>query len=132
MKEFYMRGIRFDRLLAGTALLLVLTSVGLPAQAATDTDSNSKIEALVPVPEPEKAAAPAAAPVAAPTVTPAAAPAVAPAPAPAPTPAAAPGAPSLNEQIADKLRTALAKPGRKDKGVETFYAGRNFAPLWVE
>ena len=156
-----MHGIRLDRLLAGTALVLVLTSVGLPAYAAPDTDA--KIEALVPVPEPANVPPPTASDVASPSATPAAtepaasrparavmpasepasqpaaavapaappATAVAPAAEPEKAAAAAPAAPTLDQQVAEKLKAALTKGGRKDKALETFYAARDYAPVWV-
>jgi murein L,D-transpeptidase YcbB/YkuD len=136
-----MRGIRFDRLLAGTALAVVLAAAVPPAQAQSDA---AAIEAAVPIPEPANVPPPtiadiglpaAAAPQAA-TPAPQAAPpepAVASTPTspPAPVVTAAPPAPTLDQQVAEKLRADLTKPGRRDKGVESFYASRDYAPLWV-
>src|SRR5690349_7067192 len=66
-----MRGFHFDRVLAGTALALVLT---LSGQANAQSNNQSQIEAGVPVPEPANVPPPTAADLAkdAPTVTPAA------------------------------------------------------------
>jgi L,D-transpeptidase YcbB len=157
-----MRGIRFDRLLAGTALAVVLAAVPFMVQAAPDA---ATIEAGVPMPESANLPPPSiedlgppppAAAVAVPTkpempavtATPATLPAptvtAAPsAPTPVVEPAAAtpattatvtappPPAPTIDQQVAEKLRAALTKPGRRDKGIETFYAGRDFAPVFV-
>jgi L,D-transpeptidase YcbB len=154
-----MRGIRFDRLLAGTALAVILAAAVPPAHAQSDA---AVIEAGVPVPEPANVPPPTAADIGLPaTPAPVATPVAPPAPAaalpaepPAPVattapitpdkPAAAapapnmpsiavavPPVPSLDQQVAEKLRAALTKPGRRDKGVESFYAGRDYAPLWV-
>ena len=66
-----MRGIQLDRILAGTALALVLT---LSGQANAQSNNPAAIEAAVPVPEPANVPPPTAADIAkdAPTVTPAA------------------------------------------------------------
>ncbi len=173
-----MFGIRLDHLLAGTALVLVLSATGLPATAAPDTaTTDTKIEAPVAAPEPatppphgsgvstpassqaaspepgtsapsepaasEKSATaspmtvapPAAEPAASATtvVEPSMSDQAAPVAAqPAAVPQSAAAAPTLDQQVADQLRTALGKAGRKDKTLEAFYAARNFAPLWAE
>ena len=66
-----MRGFQLDRVLAGTALALVLTLAG---QASAQSNNPAAIEAGVPVPEPANVPPPTAADLAkeAPTVTPAA------------------------------------------------------------
>jgi murein L,D-transpeptidase YcbB/YkuD len=195
-----MHGTRFDRLLAGTALALILAGAPLAyAQPANAPSDDAAISAAVPVPEPadvppptaadigapaataeapaakvetaapavtEPAASPssaaaeiakpameiakpadepaASAPVtAAPATPPASAaapaapvqpPATAAAPAAEPTTAAIPApppAPSVDQQVADSLRAAFAKAGRRDKALESFYAARDFAPVWM-
>lgn len=136
-----MRGFQLDRVLAGTALALVLTLAG---QASAQSNNPAAIEAGVPVPEPANVPPPTAADLAkeAPTVTPAAkgtmfetprsaapdttattTPAAAPTTAPAPvaaTPApaapvaAAPAAPagtSVDPVFAEKLRDILTSRG---------------------
>jgi murein L,D-transpeptidase YcbB/YkuD len=154
-----MRGFELDRILAGTALALVLT---LSGQANAQANNPAAIEAGVPVPEPANVPPPTAADIAkdATTVTPAAqgtmfetpraaAPAAAapatPAPAttatapatPAPAPVASAPA-SLDPIFGEKLREILTSRGdrmfsRKGEraGVEAFYRDRNYAPLWV-
>src|SRR5437660_3620226 len=154
-----MRGRGLDYLLTGTALALALALAG-PATAAPDATS-AAIEALVPVPEPANVPPPTIADIggpatasvtpkdvdmapAAPAAAPPASPAAAPAPAAAPTPAAPPKEIAATplaplDPVAEKLRDLLA--GKVDrllerkterKPTETFYAARNFAPLWVE
>ena len=154
-----MRGRGLDYLLTGTALALALALAG-PATAAPDATS-AAIEALVPVPEPANVPPPTIADIggpatasvtpkdgdmapAAPAAAPSASPAAAPAPAAAPTPAAPPKEiaatpPAPLDPVAEKLRELLA--GKVDrllerkierKPIETFYAARNFAPLWIE
>ncbi len=150
-----MREFELDRILAGTALALVLT---LSGQANAQSNNSAAIEAAVPVPEPANVPPPTAADIAksAPTVTPAAqgtmfetpraaAPATtapnttatAPAATPAPTPVASAPA-SLDPIFGEKLREILSTRGdrmfsRKGEraGVEAFYRDRNYAPLWV-
>jgi murein L,D-transpeptidase YcbB/YkuD len=72
-----MRGLRCGRILAGTALALVLT---LPAMAGT-TETEAQIEAGVPLPEPANVPPPTAADIGPVTTTATAAPASTPAPA---------------------------------------------------
>lgn len=133
-----MRGLHLDRILAGTALALVLT---LSGQANAQSNNPDPVEAGVPVPEPANVPPPTAADIAkeATTVTPAAqgtmfetpraatpnttatAPAATPAPdttatAPAATPApapvaSAPAAPSADPVFAEKLREILSLRG---------------------
>jgi murein L,D-transpeptidase YcbB/YkuD len=186
-----MHGTRFDRLLAGTALALILAGTPLAyAQTANAPSDEAAISAAVPLPEPADVPPPTAADIGAPsaeaspakvetaapapvtappattaeTVKPAPQPEItapaAPAPtapvtaapvtAPAATPATAaapsstttvppttaaiaapPPAPSVDQQVADSLRAAFAKAGKRDKALESFYAARNFTPVWV-
>ena len=155
-----MSGRSLDHLLTGTALALALTFAG-PAAAAPDQTS-AAIEALVPVPEPANVApptiadiggpatgtitpktddlAPPAATPASPTATPAPAAPAAAAPVPAaPAKEIAATPPAPLDPVAEKLRDLFA--GKVDrlierkterKPIETFYAARNFAPLWVD
>jgi murein L,D-transpeptidase YcbB/YkuD len=144
-----MRGLRIGILLAGTAVAVVFAARTLPAAAAPADDK--AVEALVPVPDTTFAAPPTARDVAAPatqSVPPAAPPAVAapstaapaaqPAAAPAEQPAAAPALSPVDQQVADKLREALA--GKADRiidrrvksAVDAFYAARGYAPLWID
>ena len=156
-----MSGIRIDRLLASTAVLLFLTAapgaalaedgaqptntVTAPANTATPADAAPKSEPpaaaaaapAVAAPAPV-AATPAPAPAAAvpataaPAAT-AAAPTEAPAPAAAPTVAAAP-----TDPVADQLHNLAA--GKFDQiignkqaraQIDAFYSGRNYAPIWI-
>jgi murein L,D-transpeptidase YcbB/YkuD len=148
-----MPSARFDRLLAGTAvaLALALTPYATSAFAATEAE----ISAAVPMPD--SAAVP---PPNASDVTPAKAaepsPAATPTPAPAVAAKPAPAAPDVTNSLAsadpkanatsladgaivDKLREQLAAGkfdrllgGKKERSaIETFYASRNFAPLWL-
>jgi len=139
-----MRGLRLGLLLAGTAVAVVLAARGGPVYAATPND---KVESLVPAPDtapvppptahdvavpPAAAPAPAAQPAPAATVAPADQPAVA---QPA---AAAPALPTIDQQVADKLREIL--PSKSDRiiekksqaAVDAFYAARSYAPLWID
>ena len=126
-----MRELRFGLLLACTAIAVVLVA-RTSAICATPAEEKA-IEALVPVPDTTGVPPPTAADVAPPS-----APAAVPA-APAEQPAAAAAAPpSLDQQVADKLREILTAKSdrfldRKIRpGVEAFYATRNYAPLWVD
>ena len=157
-----MRGARYTRLLAGTALALVwATSAG--AQSQTDKDINAALPVVEPAPfpqsedflksqEPATAAAPAATPAPAAATT-------ANAPAPAATTEAAidpavlktltgkdlvkaPVASNLtaaDTAVAEKIRDLLANKaeryfGRKNErsAAEVFYRDRGFAPLWID
>ncbi len=146
-----MRGTHLDRILAGTALALVLT---LSGQTVASTDDIRAIEAAIPLPEPAGVPPLTATDIArtAPTVRPAetqgAATQGAPAPqaVPAATPSDAPertaSVPTVNPadaSVAERLRELLASGSadrmlsrRADKaGIEAFYSARNYAPLWV-
>jgi murein L,D-transpeptidase YcbB/YkuD len=148
-----MRNFGLERLLAGTALALVLTAATTPASANPMTPE--AIEAAIPLPDaaelkpltpadvadpaeakPEEVAAPTAAE---PTATPAAAApaAVTPAEPPRTEQAAAPPAPAVNP-VAEKLKELLTAKtdrifgGRKERAVvDAYYAARDYAPLWV-
>src|SRR5437868_679650 len=151
-----MASTRFEHLLAGTAIALALTLAPYShsALAASDTE----ITAAVPMPEsadlpppsikdiaPVEAAAPAPATSAAPAATPV----LSATPAPAATDVthsvpASDGAKFTTASVGDtatveKLRDQLAAGkfdrilgGKKERLiVETFYTGRDFAPLWI-
>jgi murein L,D-transpeptidase YcbB/YkuD len=149
-----MRGLRYDRILAGTALVLVLA--GAPgAYAQPDL-----LEAGVPMPAPAALPPPTASDVAgkdpadiiATTPTPVEttpAPEVTTTPAPveiatAPVPQAIPVDPlaaldPADRPIAEKLRELLAAKvdktfaNKKERSaVDTFYQNRTLAPLWIE
>ena len=149
----------FDRILAGTALALVLTLAG---QAQSQSNSPS-IDAAVPVPEAADVPPPTAADIAksAPTVTPGpqAAPAVAPArtgrhhhrnagsgrrtrasPRPHRQQRRPPPRRRGTRSIRSRRSFAKSSPARatacsaakaSGRGVEAFYRERNYAPLWV-
>jgi murein L,D-transpeptidase YcbB/YkuD len=132
-----MRGKRYDRILTGTALTLVLTlasahaqpdllesKMPLPAQSTlpppTAADVTGTTSDISPTPS---QAAPAESVVATPEV--------------APDPLAS--LDSADRPIAEKMRDLLTAkvdrifPNRKERGVvETFYQNHNFAPLWFE
>ena len=156
-----MRGLRYDRILAGTALALVLalpghavaapntvSAVETPASPAPETSNqaapDAKDSAATPAAEAPKNEAPAAAAPAATAVTPDV----------APVDAAtlksltgkdlvkAPIASNLSAAdaaVAEKLRDLLATKGdrffsRKGErpAAEAFYRDRGFAPLWID
>jgi L,D-transpeptidase YcbB len=132
-----MRGPRYDRILAGTALALVLA---LAPSAYAQPD---RLEANMPqleqgiLPPPTAADVTGAAGDTATTKPEAASSEIATPPAPPPDPLA-----SLNpadRPIAEKMRDLLTAKvdrifaNRKERGVvETFYQNRNLAPLWFE
>ena len=156
-----MHGLRFDRILTGTAIALVLSLA--PAMAGDQTN----IDALVPIPEaadvpppsindigpvttatvPASVATPSAVTTAA--APPASEPAVAPPTsqppaaqpaqaAPAPAQDTAVAVPSVDAPTVDALRdlvtTKLARmtDRKADRAaIEAFYSGRNYAPLWI-
>ena len=133
-----MKVVRFDRLLASTALGLVLLMSSHAAKAQQPAEQPSQIV----VPLPDAPPPPTAKDFSAGTDAPAAPQtAVAPAPAPAPV-AAAPAAATpavADSAVSDKLRETITGKsfdrvlGRKaDRaGVEAFYSARGFKPLWV-
>ncbi|MBI4275548.1 MAG: L,D-transpeptidase family protein [Rhizobiales bacterium] len=133
---------RLDRLMAGTAVALLLTISGT---AFTATETPPAIEAAVPVPEPANVPPPTKADIGDPAASPAAA-----KPDDQPDIKAltgkdlikAPLAATIaaeDSAVADKLRELLAT--RADRFIsrkterqaaEAFYRDRGFAPLWVE
>jgi murein L,D-transpeptidase YcbB/YkuD len=150
-----MRGLRYDRILAGTAMALVVLAVVTSADAAstkgTVAHKPAKVTTVAPTPTPAETPATTTASVTTdPTVAPVKAETV---PAPAATPAAAPPAAAsetvapdpfasldpADRPIAEKIRELLA--AKTDKifaskkehaAVEAFYQKRNDAPLWLE
>jgi murein L,D-transpeptidase YcbB/YkuD len=156
-----MRGRRFDRILTGTAIALVLGLGSAPFAFAMD---EAAIEARVPMPEPANVAPPTAADIGGPTTgttgttaatlpdppelpPPAGKDATAPAPEAAPatvaTPTPAPVAPPAvatnpDQPIRDALRDLVS--GKLSRfvdrkvdrtAVEAFYSSRDYQPIWV-
>lgn len=140
-----MRGLKFDRLLATTALMVAL---GIPAQAQviTETPSAAAVESKVPMPEPANVPPPTAADVAQPAVVGSTTPpqdkpdTAAPAPAaPAQATATEPAsAVATIDPVSEKLRDLLPRADRffsrrnERAAAEDFYKARNYAPLWIE
>ena len=145
-----MKSARFNRLLASTALGLVLvlgSHAGNP-QAALAQQSEQQIEAAVPMPDTDLLPPLTAKDVASTPSTPstdikaepkqdAAAPAAVPAKAAA-VPAATPVSATADSAVADQLRETIS--GKLDRivshkadreGVEAFYKARDYKPLWV-
>jgi L,D-transpeptidase YcbB len=142
------KNTRFDRLLASTALALVLA---LSSQAGMAQQTEKPVEASVPMPDtslpPPLTAKDVEAPAkqqAAPAnritdeskqnaATPSAEPAkAATAPAAAPVPTADSGvADKLRELIGSRQFERLVGPKADRAGIEAFYSARNYAPLWV-
>ena len=141
-----MKSTRFDRLLASTALALVLA---LSSQAGMAQQTEKPAEASVPIPDtslpppltakdveaPTKQAAPAN-PITDESKQNVATPSAEPAKA---TPAAAPVA-TADSGVADKLREIIGNRQQFERlvglkadraGIEAFYSARNYAPLWV-
>ncbi len=132
-----MRGARYDRILAGTALTLVLTLAS--AQAQPDL-----LEARMPLPEQTTLPPPTASDVtgitsnssatpnqAAPGDSAVAVPEVAPDPLASLDPADRPIAEKMRDLLTAKVDRIF--PNRKERSVvETFYQNHNFAPLWFE
>ena len=132
------KSARFDRLLASTALVLVLA---LSSHAATAQQTESLTHAAVPVPDTslpppltakdiqppakqvtkEEPKQDAAAPVSEPAKSTAAA---------APTPDSPVGE-KLRELITGRQFDRLVSRKADRAGIEAFYSGRNYAPLWV-
>jgi len=144
------KSARFNRLLASTALGLVLvlgSHAGNP-QAAYAQQSEQQIEAAVPMPDTDLLPPLTAKDVASAPSTPstdikaepkhdAAAPAAEPAKAAA-VPAATPVSATADSAVADQLRETIS--GKLDRivsrkadreGVEAFYKARDYKPLWV-
>jgi L,D-transpeptidase YcbB len=137
------KSTRFDRLLASTALALVLA---LSSQAGMAQQTEKPVEASVPMPDtslpPPLTAKDVEAPATADRITveskqsvatPSAEPAKA-----ATAPDAAP-VPTADSGVADKLRELIGSRQfehlvglKADRaGIEAFYSARNYAPLWV-
>jgi murein L,D-transpeptidase YcbB/YkuD len=151
-----MRGLRYDRILAGTAVALVLAAVTGAHAASTKTTTvahkPAKVTAEAPSPPPattpetttaDVTSAPAPLNLETPppaVATPAAPAATAPAAARetvAPDPFAA--LDPADRPIAEKIRDLLAaktdkifSSKKEHAAVETFYQNRNMAPLWLE
>ena len=145
-----MKSARFNRLLASTALglVLVLGSHAVNPQAAFAQQSEQQIEAAVPMPDTDLLPPLTAKDVASTPSTPstdikaepkhdAAAPAAEPATAAA-VPAATPVSATADSAVADQLRETIS--GKLDRivsrkadreGVEAFYKARDYKPLWV-
>jgi murein L,D-transpeptidase YcbB/YkuD len=141
------KNTRFDRLLASTALALVLA---LSSQAGMAQQTEKPVEASVPMPDtslpppltakdveaPAKQVAPANR-ITDESKQSAATPSAEPAKA-ATAPAAAP-VPTADSGVADKLRELIGSRQferlvglKADRaGIEAFYSARNYAPLWV-
>jgi murein L,D-transpeptidase YcbB/YkuD len=144
------KSARFNRLLASTALglVLVLGSHAVNPQAAFAQQSEQQIEAAVPMPDTDLLPPLTAKDVASTPSTPstdikaepkhdAAAPAAEPATAAA-VPAATPVSATADSAVADQLRETIS--GKLDRivsrkadreGVEAFYKARDYKPLWV-
>ncbi len=127
-----MRTIRFDRLLAGTALGLALALSG-PASA-------QDVASGVPMPETANVPPPGIEDLGPTPATTAPAPAATAAPAATVAPAAAVEAPAVaatEATLNDKVRDAIGKPDRSGlrrnerTALEGFYKERNYAPFWV-
>src|SRR5262249_52799459 len=143
--ECPMRDLRYDHILASTALALILAApLGAFAQAPAGKDEAAGKVAAAPAGEAAPAAAPSeAAPAAAKD-----APAAATPPAANPEPAAAPPDPlasldPADRPIAEKIRDLFAAKSdrtldkifaskRERAAVEAFYQARNLAPLWLD
>jgi len=139
-----MGGPRCDRILAGTALALILAApFGLSAQEAAKEPGKLRGSATAAVPtgaistsSSSTATAPASEQPSSP-LDPAAAPPPAAAPEPPPDPLAAldPAERPFGQKIRDLLAAkpdALFASKNERAAVETFYQGRNFAPLWLD
>ncbi len=137
-----MRGARYDRILAGTALTLVLTFASAHAQP-------DLLEAKMPLPEQSVVPPPTAADVTGTAGNSSATPGIAtpsmatpsdsavavPEAAPDPLAALDPADRPIAEKMRDLLTAKVDRifPNRKERSVvETFYQNHNFAPLWFE
>jgi L,D-transpeptidase YcbB len=135
-----MRALRYDRILAGTALALILATPAGSASAAPDTDTPAAFEANVPMPAAPALPPPTAADITGTVTMPAAAPVPQTANA-TPNEAADPLAAldPADRAVAEKLRDLFAAKtdkifaNKKERAaVEAFYQKRNLAPLWLE
>src|SRR5262249_22788241 len=135
--ECPMSGLRYDHILASTALALILTApLGAFAQAPAGKDEAGKVAAA-----PAGEAAPAAVPSEA---TPTAAPVPTnPEPAAAPPPDPLASLDPADRPVAEKIRDLFAAKSdrtldkifasKKERtAVEAFYQARNLAPLWLD
>ncbi len=128
-----MKVVRFERLLASTALGLVLLISGQAANAQQPAG-----QAQIVVPLPDAPPAPSAKDLGIEVVTPAQTTA-APAATPAPVAAAPTSSATADSAVSDKLRDlvtgkaldrAIARKAER-AGVEAFYSARNYKPLWI-
>ena len=154
-----MHGRRFDRILTGTAIALVLGLGSLNPAVAQTSQDQAAIEAKVPLPEAANMPPPSAADVTAPETTgttnavnlpeppdlpppgvkeaaPAAAstpvtaaPAVAPAPAPVVANADQPVMDALHDLISTRLSRVVERKAERT-AVEAFYSSHDYAPIW--
>jgi L,D-transpeptidase YcbB len=140
-----MHGLRYDRILASTALALILAAPlgasAAPQQPADKLATAAPTTAATPstaAPTDQPATPPAAAPSEAP-----AAPAVTTEPAPDPMAALDPADRSVAEKIrdlfaakgdknADKTLDKIFSGKKERTAVEAFYQARSFAPLWLD
>ena len=144
-----MSGPRCDRMLAGTALALLLAApfdvLAQDASQSSAVDPSATAAPTVPAAQP---AAEKSSPVAAPagvqatatdSATPSASPVATTEPTPAPDPLAS--LDPADRPVAEKIRDLFAATGTPEKifaskseraAVETFYKGRNLAPLWLD
>src|SRR5882757_1663352 len=150
-----MHGRRFDRILTGTAIALILGLGSVNPTLAQTTPDQAAIEAKVPLPEAANMPPPTAAdvgpwitgttnavnlpeppdlpptskdaaPAAAPTT---AAPAVAPAPAPVVANADQPVMDALHDLISTRLSRVIERKAERT-AVEAFYSSHDYAPIW--
>src|SRR5690348_3277067 len=149
--EKVVKGPRFDRLLASTAVALVLA---LSSHAGMAQQSGKSVEAAVPMPDTTLPPPLTLKDVQAPVQHAAAQPEIvkdepkkdeikqsapAAAAAPAAEPAKTASAPAADGGVSDRLRELIAGkqfdrlvPRKADRaGIEAYYSGRNYAPLWV-
>ena len=144
-----MSGPRCDRLLAGTALALLLAApFDVLAQDASQSSAVNPSATAAPTVPAAQPAAEKSSPVAAPagvqatatdSATPSASPVATTEPTPAPDPLAS--LDPADRPVAEKIRDLFAATGTPEKifaskseraAVETFYKGRNLAPLWLD
>ena len=144
-----MSGPRCDRMLAGTALALLLAApFDVLAQDASQSSAVNPSATAAPTVPAAQPAAEKSSPVAAPagvqvtatdSATPSASPVATTEPTPAPDPLAS--LDPADRPVAEKIRDLFAATGPPEKifaskseraAVETFYKGRNLAPLWLD
>jgi L,D-transpeptidase YcbB len=154
-----MHGRRFDRILTGTAIALVLGLGSLNPAVAQTSQNQAAIEAKVPLPEAANMPPPSAADVTAPETTGTtnavnlpeppdlpppsvkeaapvaaptpvtAAPTVAPAPAPVVANADQPVMDALHDLISTRLSRVVERKAERT-AVEAFYSSHDYAPIW--